>query len=318
MDPTLPTETRPQIKPALGSPLQVDMPGQTTFEPPHLPALTEYTDFRSYLKDLYEFRRATESTIARPYSFSDFSAAADIRSPNYLKLIIEGKRNLSAEMILKFARALRLSKEETEEFRILVNYGQSTDPSQRNQFLKQLAQLRAQKALSAGAINAKSWDKVPGWIGWVLYAMAEQAGVTYDIETLQKLIRIRTSKDEIRSALNKLLEGGDLVPDAESGTIQKGRDLIESPQDLPVALIRNLQAELIYLGIESLFRDSPKDREFGALTVALTAEEYDQVRFELRQLRKRLQKDLLLKRKSSRGDRVYQLNIQLFPVTEKV
>lgn len=318
MDPTLPNEPRTQIRPQLGPSYQIDVPGQTTFEPPRLPVLAEYTDFRVYLKDMYEFRRATESTIARPYSFSDFSAAADIRSPNYLKLIIEGKRNLSADMILKFARALRLGKEETEEFRILVNYGQSTDPSRRNQFLKQLAQLRAEKALSAGAIDAKNWEKVPGWIGWVLYAMAEQSGVTYDLETLQKLIRVRTSKEEIRSALHKLLEGGDLVPDAESGTIKKGRDLIESPQDLPVALIRNLQAELIYLGIESLFRDSPKEREFGALTVALTAEEYDQVRFELRQLRKRLQKDLLLKRKSSRGDRVYQLNIQLFPVTEKV
>ena len=72
-----------------------------------------------------------------------------------------------------------------------------------------------------------------------------------------------------------------------------------------------------FITTESLFRDSPKDREFGAMTVAMTEDEFNKVRFELRQLRKRLQKDILVGRKSTKGDRVYQLNVQLFPVTEK-
>jgi uncharacterized protein (TIGR02147 family) len=158
---------------------------------------------------------------------------------------------------------------------------------------------------------------MPSWIGWVLYAMAEQSGVDFSLAQIQRLMRVRASSEEIERALKQLLDSGELARDAETGVVRKGRDLMESPQDIPVPLIRKLQAELIYLGIESLFRDSPKEREFGALTVALTPEEYDQVRFELRQVRKRLQKDLLLKRKTSPGERVYQLNFQLFPVTEK-
>jgi uncharacterized protein (TIGR02147 family) len=113
------------------------------------------------------------------------------------------------------------------------------------------------------------------------------------------------------------MDNGDLKT-LEDGRVIKGRDLIESPQELPVEMIRKLQAELIYLGIESLFKDSPKDREFGALTMAMTQQEFEQVRFELRQLRKRIQKDLMVKRQSSKGERVYQVNIQLFPVTDKV
>lgn len=281
------------------------------------PNLGEYTDFRQYLKDVYEYRRATEGTGLRPYSYSTFSAAADIKSPNYLKLIIEGRRNLSEDMIGKFGRALRLSKVEVEEFRALVKYGQANEPIERNQYLKELADLRARRAFESGAINQRSWDKVPGWIGWVLYAMAEQQNVDFDPQNLQRLFRAKASVDDIRDSLRKLIESGELARNQETGEVAKGRDLIESPQDLPVALIRKLQAELIYLGIESLFRDSPKEREFGAMTVAMTEEEFNQVRFELRQLRKRLQKDILVKRKSTKGERVYQLNVQLFPVTEK-
>lgn len=280
------------------------------------PVLGEYTDFRLYLKDVYEYRRLTESTGLRSYSYSTFSAAADIKSPNYLKLIIEGRRNLSEDMINRFARALRLNRTETEEFRALVRYGQASQPLERNHYLKELADLRAQKAFEAGEIDQRSWEKMPGWIGWVLYAMSEQANVNFDPEVLQKLFRARASSEDIRQSLDKLLASGELVR-TESGDIVKARDLIDSPQDLPVALIRKLQSELIYLGIESLFRDSPKEREFGAMTVAMTEEEFQQVRFELRQLRKRLQKDILVKRKADKGERVYQLNIQLFPVTEK-
>jgi len=283
---------------------------------PRLPALGDYTDFRLYLKDVYDYRRATESTKLRTYSYSTFSAAADIKSPNYLKLIIEGRRNLSEDMITRFARALRLNRAEADEFRALVLYGQATAPLERNQHLKELADLRAQRAVANGQINAASLERVPGWIGWVLYAMADQANVNFDPQVLQNLFRAKANAEDIRRSLGKLIDSGELArgPDGQVG---KGRDLIESPQNLPVEMIRKLQAELIYLGIESLFRDSPKEREFGALTVALTEEEFNQVRFELRQLRKRLQKDIFVKRKSTKGERVYQLNVQLFPVTEK-
>ena len=119
-------------------------PGQAPEPIAHQPGLGEYTDFRQYLKDVYNWRRQHESTGFRPYSYSTFSAAADIKSPNYLKLIIEGRRNISEDMINRFARALRLQKNEIEEFRALVRYGQATEPIERNQYLKELADLRAQ------------------------------------------------------------------------------------------------------------------------------------------------------------------------------
>jgi len=283
---------------------------------PGQPLIHEYTDYRKYLKDMYEHRKRTESTGMRPYSYSHFSAAADIKSPNYLKLIIEGKRNLSDDMILRFSRALRLEKQQAEEFQALVHYSQADEPVERNKYLKDLAEIRADQENSSAADKQK-WEKVPGWIGWVLYAIMDQKNAGIEPEQLQKLFRAKASLQEVKDSLQKLINSGEIVRDAETGELKRPRELVDAPQDLPVALIRRLQTELIYLGIESLFRDSPKDREFGALTLALTQEEFEQTRFELRQLRKRIHKDISVKRQSSKGDRVYQLNIQLFPVTEK-
>lgn len=280
------------------------------------PVLAAYTDYRQYLKDFYLFKRGQTRSDIRPYSYANFAASADIRSPNYLKLVIESQRNLSSAMAKKFGKALGLSKEEIEEFLALVDYCQATEPLERNRYLKVLADIRVRQQLKAGEIKAETWEKVPSWVTWVLHAMTEQKGVVFEAERLAEIMKGGAQADEIRKSLDKLLESGELAR-AEDGSVTKGRELMNGSEDVPVALVRKLQAELIYLGLESLFQDAPQEREFGAMTVSLTEAEFEQLKFELRQFRKRWTKDISVQRKQSKGDRVFQLNIQLFSVTNQ-
>lgn len=293
----------------------VNLSNVTSTENVTEPRLSTHTDFRQYLKEFYNFKKKTQSSPVRSYSYATFSAAADIKSPNYLKLIIDGQRNLSDNMIKKFAKALQLSKAETEEFAALVHYGQAKDPLERNRCLKVLADIRVRKQMDSGHIKEEVMNKVPSWVTWVLYALADQEGVDFDINRLRETLRGRVSLDEIQRALDTLIEKGELKRD-EEGNITKGRKLMEGSSDIPPALVRKLQAELIYLGMESLFQDDPTEREFGAFTMALTKEEFEKVKFEVRQLRKRLYADFSVQREQTKGERVYQLNFQLFPVTE--
>lgn len=278
------------------------------------PILATYTDFRSYLEDYYLFRKEQTKTSLRPYSYSDFSAAADIKSPNYLKMIIAGERNLSSDMVKKFAKALKLNKEETKEFDILVSYGQAKDPIIRNQFLKQLSEIRAAKALEVGDIDAKTWEKVPNWLSWVLYAMVDQENVSFQPSQLRKILKGRASEPQIRQAMKSLTESGE-VAFSESGEANKQNPMISNADKIPPALVRKLQAELIYLGLESLYRDHPADREISGFTLAMTKEEFQWVRHELRKVRKDLQSKLMVEREKAPGDQVYQVNVQLFPLT---
>lgn len=290
--------------------MQLDT-ASSTMEPP---SVSSYSDFRLYLKDYYEYRRHSENSV-RPYSYSNFSAAADIKSPNYLKLIIEGRRNLSERMIDKFAKALRLNKAETEEFRRLVRYGQATDPLERNRYLRELSEYRAKRHQDGAAAEAQEAPSSMSWLNWVIYAMADQEGVDFEPETIQKKLRRHVTLDQIKGALNELRSSGQLIVD-EAGRWQKNR--VPQDRNIPVEVIRKLQSELIYLGLESFFKDDPMDREFGAFTLALTEEEFQKVRFELRKVRKALQKEIMVNREHQKGQRVYQLNIQLFPITDPI
>lgn len=279
------------------------------------PVISDYTDFRRFLASYFEYRQKLSANDLRPYNYAAFSAAANIKSPNYLKMIIEGRRNLSEEMAAKFAKALGLNKEQSEDFQLLVAYGQATDPADRNMFLKKLSEHRVAAKLKSGEIDRKTWEKIPGWAAWVIYAMVDQEGVSYDIKTLRDLLRGKASENEIEDALQSLFASGELVQDPTTGAVSKARTLIESAEDVPVALVRKLQAQLMYLGLESLYQDSATEREFGTLTMSLTKQEFDEIKFKLRQMRKQINKDNSIARMNSKGERVYQLNIQLFPVS---
>lgn len=280
------------------------------------PQIANYLDFRKFLADYYSYRREISKNDLRPYNYAVFSASANIKSPNYLKLIIEGRRNLSEDMIGKFAKAMGLNKEASDEFKLLVLFGQASDPAERNMHLKLLNEKRVDSKLKSGEIDQKTWEKIPSWISWILYSLVDQKDVKFDPESLRKILREKASADEIKASLDTLMKSGELVLDTATGEMKKAHTLMDSAEDVPVALVRKLQAELMYLGLESLFRDSATDREFGSATLAMTKQEFEDLRFQLRKIRKEAQKNISVKRSASKGDRVYQLNLQLFPVTE--
>ncbi len=277
------------------------------------PDLSEYMDYRIYLGDFYHYKKALTKMSIRPYSYAIFSAAADIKSPNYLKMIIEGKRNLSNDMIVKFARACALNKAQTDEFKLLVLFNQAEDPADRNYALKKLSEFRVEQKLKLGEFDRKVFEKVPNWIGWIIFAMVDQMGVEFETGKLRDLLRGKASETEISHALEALLKSGELVKD-EAGVITKGQKT-EAPDEIPNELVRKLQMQLMYLGLESLYQDAATEREFGSLTLAMSEKEFEELKFKLRQFRKTLNKDNSIARMSTKGDRVYQLNLQLFPVS---
>lgn len=281
------------------------------------PLLAVYTDFREYLRDFYDYKIHQHKNTFSSYSYKTFSASADVKSPNYLKLIIDGERNLSSITAQKFARALGLDKEGATEFQLLVQYGQALDPLERNRYLKNLNEFRTKKRIKSGELDNAKLESTPPWVSWVLHSMADQKGVEFSIDNLKDLLQGRVSADDIRRSLQKLLDTQALQLDPVSGKIKKGLAPL-AQEEIPQELIRKIQSDLMYLGMEALINGKTTEREIGTLTVCLTEAEFEKVKFELRHLRKRILKDALMGREQTPGDRVYQLNIQMFPMTKKV
>ncbi len=83
---------------------------------PSAPNVYAFMDYRQYLAGYYAFAKQERYGC----SFRVFSKRAGIRSSNYLRLVIDGKRNLSAEMAARFATGCELVGAAAEYFCELV------------------------------------------------------------------------------------------------------------------------------------------------------------------------------------------------------
>src|SRR5476649_3094617 len=90
------------------------------------PNLFDYFDYREYLQDYYLFHKKRNSA----YSYRLFARKAKLGSPNYLKLVVDGKRRITDRTLFQFARGLGLNRDEEKYFRELVMYQEVADRSE--------------------------------------------------------------------------------------------------------------------------------------------------------------------------------------------
>jgi len=101
--------------------------------------ILDYMNYREYLRDFFEEKKRE----LRFYSYRLFSLKAGLKSPNFLKLVIKGERNLSKQSVYKFSKALNLSKMETDYFENLIFFNQSKTPDEKNFFLSRIMEYLA-------------------------------------------------------------------------------------------------------------------------------------------------------------------------------
>ena len=92
---------------------------------------------------------------------------------------------------------------------------------------------------------------------------------------------------------------------------QADKYLKGSSDVMPVAL-RSMHREMADFAREAIDKFPPSERNFTGLTVGVSAEDYEQILKELEACRKKITQIAL---NTKAVERVYRLNLQLFPLT---
>jgi uncharacterized protein (TIGR02147 family) len=101
-------------------------------------SIYHYRDYRQALADFYHMRKQDSSA----YSYASFSLKAGLASPNYLKLVMDGKRDLTVANIHTFAKALDLRGSDVEYFEALVLENQSDSTLERKYYSRRLHSIK--------------------------------------------------------------------------------------------------------------------------------------------------------------------------------
>lgn len=264
-----------------------------------------YLDYRAFLRDYYVAKKAAN----RGFSYRAFSKRAGVASPNYLKLVIDGKRSLSAKMAERFAHAAGLDKEASRYFVQLVGFNQAKTSSERAQYYGKLSGFRSYRQAHKLDIAHAAY-----YSDWYMPAIRELAAVAHfreDPEWIAEQLIPSITPVQAERALDVLSELGLLVRTTE-GKLVQSEALLSTGSETRGLHIAAFHRAMTQRALEAIDLVPAAERDISSLTLGLG-------RSGLRVLKERVQalrRELLeLSALETEPEQVVQLNFQLFPLS---
>lgn len=269
-----------------------------------LPKIFDYTDYRKYLRDYYASMKSTTSYFSHRY----FAQKAGIRSPNFLKNVMEGKKNLTKESALKFAKALGLRKKEIEYFENMVFFDQSKTSDKKQYYYDRMI------LFSKNVVKATIEEDQIGYFHKWYHCIVRELVVIRDYQDnwikLANDVRPRITLAQARKSVELLLKLK-LIKKNKDGTYsQTSRNVTAGSKPVDIMVIRNYHKQALENAKRSLDSFHTDERNCSSLVMSVTEDTYKEIVEEIDEFRNRI---TLIANKSEGSDRVYKLAIQLFP-----
>jgi uncharacterized protein (TIGR02147 family) len=273
----------------------------------------DYSDYRLFLKEKYLELKATQSG----FSYRYFSMKCGYKSPNFLKLVIDGSRNLSSESIAKFSVFFKFSNEESVFFERLVLYNQAKNSIEKDEFAQQLLDSTLFKR-----VHPLGKDKYLYYSNWYNIAIREILSLNSIGLSAQKISQIiypQVDEKKVAESL-KLLERLELIEKKNnlykptSVHLTTGDEVrIATWDEVSSSAIKIHHHKMLALASHSLDTVKASSRDISSVTIAVESEKIDELKAIISRFRKEV---LALSETQKKPDSVYQLGIQIFPLTK--
>ena len=264
--------------------------------------VTEYQDYRVYMQDYYNERKRVSS-----FSWREFTRASGFTSPTYLKLVCEGKTRLSPLGADKVGSAMHLAGFELEYFKSMVTYCHAKSDHERKIAYEAMLELARNNKVKV--VDGEAFKYFESWVHPVVRELAPITPGATPGEIAKRCCQ-EVSAGDVRDSLDFMVRAGLLR--RIGGTYEQMDKHLKGSSDIMPVVLRSMLREMASFGEKAIDRYAPSERNFTGLTMGISAEDYEQIVQELDACRKRIAQIAL----NSRGtERVYRLNLQLFPLT---
>lgn len=280
----------------------------TSNETINKPNLFDYFDYRDFLQDFYQFHKKRNSA----YSYRLFARKAKLGSPNYLKLVVDGKRRITDRTLFQFSRGLGLTRDEEKYFRELVMYQEVSDPDSKELHLKALMKYQEKQRTPTPLSESKS-RALTDWYHLVIRELVSTKGFREDAEWIAKRLGGKITEAQATESLELLLSLRLLKRTAE-GKLEQSEPLLTSSGDVPGHLLRSLHRFYLRKALASLFSIAPEKRELSGLLLAIPSHRIKEAKEEIKEFRKKMNRKYGMDRNA---EDVFFAGLYLFPVTQK-
>ena len=268
--------------------------------------ILQYQDFRRYLQDFYDWKKRTST-----FSWRDYSKMAGFISPVFMKQVCEGKANLGKKATVKVADAFNFTGIERDYFFNLVMFAQAkTDDKKHFAYAEMQSIARASKVNLVGAEAYKYYDS---WVHPVVRELAPAMPGAVPKEIAGKCIHDVSAK-EVKDSIDFQVHAGILKKTDDGNYLQTDKLLGGDTQSMSLA-VRSMNRQMATFAVDAIDRFAADERYVAGVTMGVSNDAFAKVVEVLKKCREQV---LEIVANDDKVDQVLRLNLQLFPLTQKI
>ena len=271
------------------------------------PDVLQYTNYRVYLRDYYEFKKKTVPA----FSLRFFAEKAGLSSHAHLKLTIDGKRNITKNTVVKLIHGLGLDGQRAVYFESLVFFNQAQTDADKQVYYAQL--LKASPRSKLHKMDKAQFRIFREWHHSAILEMVALKDFRPIPDWISKRLGGLITPAQVTESLKLLVEVGLLVKTANG---YRQRDpLITTDDEVQDLMVKMYHLQMLKLSADMLSTLPGAQRDVSALTFSIKREDFPNLKKHLQLMRKEL---LDFSAKAGEAEDVVQVNIQLYPLTRGV
>lgn len=263
-----------------------------------------YSEYREYIKDAINEKRGKNPR----YSYR--CAAERIgTSSGTLSRIINGSRHLGTSLLPKMVLYLGLKRREAQYFTLLVNFELISDDSKKRQCYQDILRMRTERNILVPEDNHQFFEQ---WYYVALFELLRIVKDTSNPAAIGSMLMPPLSEAKTRKAIEVLKRIGYVRQESDDPNCTTEPFLTTGDSWESVA-IHSFQVAMSNLAAKALDTVPKEDRDISTLTMALSKDAFKRIREVVKNARAEI---TAIERECSNPQRVYQINMQCFPLTQ--
>ena len=263
----------------------------------------DYLDYREFLRDYYKDAKRNKPFFS--YRFIGNHVGMD---SSYVIKVLQGNLHISTKKINAFIKLLELGEPEAEYFETLVHFGRAKTERQRKLYFERLFSLSSVKAQR---LEPHQYEFFQKWYYSTVWAIINCTPFNGDFHALADTCMPAITVWDAKRAVRLLVRLGLIAKEADGMYHTTGQNLTTGWKWYSHAIESN-QRDMIHLAGEAIGLFAKEKRDISTVTMGIDEKALPEIREHIRKFRSSLIK--IVNSYSGTG-RVYQLNIQLFPLS---
>lgn len=271
-----------------------------------MPDVLDYLEYREFLKDW--FVESKKDNRFTSYRYLGQKTGVD---PAWLVRVFQKEGHLNEEALPAFIRLCGFDDRRAEYFRILYRFCKTKAKSSLSELYCRLMELRE---MEARVLTSPEFMYFGNWACTALRALIGISENTSDLHAVANHLNPPISQNDARNALEVLKQLKLIEKDGHGGW-NITQQIVTTGGEVKSIAVRNFHRRTLELAQESLDRHPIAERDVSSIVFTVDQADIPEFKQRIEDFRRGL---LQFAKRSEHANRVYALNVSMFPLSEVV